>query len=238
MIDFHSHILPGIDDGSKSPEMSMEIINNGLNEGVNKFIFTPHFYDHRQSYEDFIINRKKAVIALKSFYEEKGVEMPDFLIGAEVALSENTPFSNNLSNLCIEGTELLLLEIPYSQYANWVPQALYTIMYEKDVTPVIAHLDRYIDSRGHKQLIEEIIKMDIPIQLNVSAFLTRKSRKLVKRLLENGNTIVLGSDVHNLTTRPYEITNAKEIALKKFKYDIFEMLTENTEELLNIYKES
>ena len=238
MIDFHSHILPGIDDGSKSPEMSMEIINNGLNEGVNKFIFTPHFYDHRQSYEDFIINRKKAVIALKSLYEEKGIAMPDFLIGAEVALSENTPFSNNLGNLCIQGTELLLLEIPYIQHACWVPKALYTIMYEKEVTPVIAHLDRYVESRGHKQIIEDIIKMDIPIQINVSAFLARKSRKLVKRLLENGNTIVLGSDVHNLTTRPYEITKAKEIALKKFKYDIFEKLTENTEELLNLYTKS
>ena len=159
MIDFHSHILPGIDDGSKTPEMSMEIIKTGLNEGVNKFIFTPHFYDHRQSYEEFIINRKKAVIALKSFYEEQGEELPSFLIGAEVALSENTPFTDNLDKLCIEGTELLLLEIPYAPHANWVPKALYTIMYEKNVTPVIAHLDRYVDSRGHKQIIEELIKM-------------------------------------------------------------------------------
>ena len=236
MIDFHSHILPGIDDGAKSPEMSMEIIKTGLNEGVNKFIFTPHFYDHRQSYEDFIINRKKAVIALKSFYEENGIEMPEFLIGAEVALSENTAFSENLSNLCIEGTELLLLEIPYSPHANWVPQVLYTIMYERGVTPVIAHLDRYVESRGHKHIIEELIKMDIPIQINASAFLNRKTRKFVKKLIENENTLVLGSDVHNLTTRPYEFTKARAVALKKFKYDVIEKLASQSEYLLDIYK--
>ena len=236
MIDFHSHILPGIDDGSKTPEMSMEIIKTGLNEGVNKFIFTPHFYDHRQSYEEFIINRKKAVIALKSFYEEQGEELPSFLIGAEVALSENTPFTDNLDKLCIEGTELLLLEIPYAPHANWVPKALYTIMYEKNVTPVIAHLDRYVDSRGHKQVIEELIKMDIPIQINASAFLNRKTRKFVKKLLENENTLVLGSDVHNLTTRPYEFAKAKEVANKKFKYPVFEKLASQSEDLLDIYK--
>lgn len=236
MIDFHSHILPGIDDGSKSPEMSMEIINNGLNEGVNKFIFTPHFYDHLQSYEDFIINRKKALISLKNFYEDKGVTMPEFLIGAEVALSENTAFSDHLKHLCIEGTELLLLEIPYSHYVNWVPKAIYTIMYEKNVTPIIAHLDRYIDSRGHKQIIEDIVKMDIPIQINASAFLNRKTRKFIKVLLENGNTIVLGSDVHNLTTRPYEVEKAREVGLKKFKYDIYNDISEKGEALLSIYK--
>ncbi len=236
MIDFHSHILPGIDDGSKSPEMSMEIIKTGLNEGVNKFIFTPHFYDYRQSYEDFIISRKKAFINLKNYCEENNEAMPEFLMGAEVALSENTPFSDNLDKLCIEGTELLLLEIPYNPFSNWVPQAIYTIMYEKGVTPVIAHLDRYVDSRGHKKVIEDIIKMDIPIQINASAFLNRRTRKFVKKLIENGNTVVMGSDVHNLTTRPYEISKAKDLASKKFKTDVWSMLENNSEDIIQIYK--
>lgn len=237
MIDFHSHILPGIDDGSKSPEMSMEIIKTGQNEGVDKFIFTPHFYDHRQSYEDFIISRKKAFIELKNYCEINNETLPDFLIGAEVALSENTPFSDNLDKLCIEGTELLLLEIPYTPYVHWVPKAIYSIMYEKNVTPVIAHLDRYIESRGHRKVIEELIRMDIPIQINASAFLNRKTRKFIKKLIENDNMVVIGSDVHNLTTRPYEILKAKELANKKFKkYPVFEKFANQSEYLLDIYK--
>ena len=236
MIDFHSHILPGIDDGSKSPEMSMEIIKTGQNEGVDKFIFTPHFYDHRQSYEDFIISRKKSIIELKNYYEEQNEAIPDFLLGAEVSLSENTPFMDNLEKLCIEGTELLLLEIPYTPYVHWAPKAIYSIMYERGVTPVIAHLDRYIENHGHKKVIEEIIRMDIPIQINTSAFLDRKARKFVKKLLENDSTVVIGSDVHNLSTRPYEISKARELANKKFKYPVFEKLASQSEYLLEIYK--
>lgn len=236
MIDFHSHILPSIDDGSKSPEMSMEIIKQGLNEGVNKFIFTPHFYGDVNTYEDFIISRKKSVIELKNYCEEQGFQLPEFLVGAEVALTDKTFSLDNLEKLCIEGTELLLLELPYSPFVSWTPKAIYSIMYERNITPVMAHLDRYIASRGHKPVIEEILKMDIPVQINVSAFLDRKSRKFVKMLVENGTTIVLGSDVHNLTTRPYQIAEAKETSLKKFKYDIYGKLSKNAEELLSIYK--
>lgn len=236
MIDFHSHILPSIDDGSKSPEMSMEIIKQGLNQGVNKFIFTPHFYDDVHTYETFIISRKKALIDLKNYCEDQNLELPEFLVGAEVALTDKTYALDNLEKLCIEGTELLLLELPYNPFVSWTPKAIYSLMYERNITPVMAHLDRYITSKGHKPVIEEILKMDIPIQINVSAFLDRKSRKFVKRLVESDATIVLGSDVHNLTTRPYQIAKAKELALKKFKYDIYGKLSENAEEILSIYK--
>ena len=236
MIDFHSHILPSIDDGSKSPEMSLEIIKEGINQGVNKFIFTPHFYVDASTYEDFIISRKKAVFELKNHCEQQDFELPEFLLGAEVALSDKTCNLENLENLCIEGTELLLLELPYSPFVSWTPKSIYNIMYERNLTPVMAHLDRYIASRGHKQVIEDIIKMDIPVQINASAFLERKTRKFIKRLLENGTTIVLGSDVHNLKSRPYELSKASEISQKKFKTDIFTKLSQNAEEILEIYK--
>lgn len=236
MTDFHSHILPSIDDGSKSPEMSLEIIKEGINQGVDKFIFTPHFYDDIHSYEDFIISRKKAVIELKNYCEAQNFQLPEFLTGAEVALSDKTCNLENLDKLCIEGTELLLLELPYSPFVAWTPKAIYSIMYERNLTPVMAHLDRYITSKGHKQVIEDILKMDIPVQINASAFLERKARKFIKKLMENGTTIVLGSDVHNLTSRPYEISKALEISQKKFKTDIFERLSQNAEEILQIYK--
>lgn len=236
MIDFHSHILPSIDDGSKSPEMSLEIIKEGINQGVNKFIFTPHFYDDVSSYEDFIISRKKSVFELKEYCEQKQFKLPEFLIGSEVALTEKTSTLENLDKLCIEGTELLLLELPYSPFVNWAPKAIYSIMYERNITPVMAHLDRYISIRGHKGVIEDILKMDIPVQINASAFLERRTRKFIKKLIEQGTTMVIGSDVHNTSSRPYQLAKAQEIAEKKFKSDIFDTLCKNAEELLNIYK--
>lgn len=236
MIDFHSHILPSVDDGSKSPEMSVEMIKTGIKQGVNKFIFTPHFYSDTTTYEDFIISRKKAVIELTSFCENSSFQVPEYLIGAEVALNENTCSLANLEKLCIEGTELLLLELPYSPYVNWTAKAIYNIMYDKNLTPVMAHLDRYITSRAHKPVIEDILKMDIPVQINASAFLDRKCRKFIKKLIENGNTVVLGSDVHNLKTRPYELDKAKEMAVKKFKTDVWSAFENNGEEILEIYK--
>ena len=236
MIDFHSHILPSIDDGSKSPEMSVEMIKTGINQGVNKFIFTPHFYSDLTSYEDFIISRKKALIELTAYCEENEFTIPDFLVGAEVALTDKTCNIENLDKLCIEGTELLLLELPYSPFVSWTPKAIYNIMYERNLTPVMAHLDRYIANRSHKAVIEDILKMDIPIQINASAFLERKGRKFVKKLIENGNSVVLGSDVHNLKTRPYEFYKAKESASKKFKTDVWSLLKNNGEDILQIYK--
>lgn len=236
MTDFHSHILPSLDDGSKSPEMSVEMIKIGINQGVNKFIFTPHFYSDNTSYQDFIISRKKAIIELSSHCQQSEFEMPEFLVGAEVALTDKTCSLENLDKLCIEGTELLLLELPYSPFVNWAPKAIYNIMYERNITPVMAHLDRYISSRAHKPVIEEILKMDIPIQINASAFLDRKARKFIKKLIGNANMVVLGSDVHNLKTRPYEFDKAKELASKKFKTDVWTMFENNGENILDIYK--
>lgn len=236
MIDFHTHILPDIDDGSINVEMSCELISQGILHNVDKFIFTPHFYNKRTSIEQFLENRRLKAQELSTYLENNNIPIPDYHLGAEVYLSTSTNSVDDLEKLCIQGTELILVEMPYKECSNWVTNVIYNMTFERKLMPIIAHLDRYVGLGGYKTIIDAIIKMDIPVQINAEAFMQRDTRKLIKRLIKSNSTIILGSDVHNLSNRNYILNEAKKISDKKFGEDFWKKMNKNAEELLSIYK--
>lgn len=223
MIDFHCHILPGIDDGAADPLTSYKIINNGKEQGITKFIFTPHFYSSCLNIETFIEKRNNALYELRQFYDNLNEDFLDYLLGAEVALTPETDSLENLEKLCISGTNLILVEFPYSMCGDWVKTCILNIMYNRGLTPVIAHIERYISFHGYKDLINDVLEEDIPIQINGSAFLNFRTKRFVRKLYKNGNTLLLGSDTHNLTTRRYNLTSELKRAEKIDKYFISEL---------------
>lgn len=207
--DYHSHILPGIDDGSKSAEESVQMLEKLSEQGLERVVATPHFYAHREeSAESFIEKRKSA-------YEKlcrKNIPVKEIHLGAEILMESGISECEGIEKLAIEGTNLILLEPPYYDCPKNLTDEIYSISYDYKLKPVIAHIHRYI-GLYEKSEIEELLKIDAIFQINNQAFRNFREKHFVKSLIKEGYPIVFGSDCHNMTSRIPDF----DVILKKGK---------------------
>lgn len=121
MIDFHSHILPGMDDGSQTVEESLTLLEMLRAQGVDTVAATPHFYARENSPEVFLRRRREAWERLNARLTPGG---PQVLLGAEVRYYRGISRLEELHRLCLSGTHVLLLEMPFppgppASWRNW-----------------------------------------------------------------------------------------------------------------------
>ncbi len=193
MTDFHIHILPSIDDGSKSPEMSHEMLEMLKDQGIDRIAATPHFYAHRyENVEQFLEKRQRA-------YELIG-SPENMLLGAEVAIEHGISKLKGIEKLAVQNTDLILLEFPYTGFAPWMTEEIHNICAEYKLKPVIAHIHRYIDDYSKEQM-EMILGMNAIFQINNEAFGNFHERHFVKKLIKSKHSIIFGSDSHNTDSR-------------------------------------
>lgn len=117
MIDFHSHILPAMDDGSKNTEESLAMLNSLKQQGVKCVVATPHFYANDDSVDSFLERRQKSFDKVKTEFDG---EYPQILLGAEVRYYEGLSKLERLSDLCIQESKLLLVEMPSGRWTEYV----------------------------------------------------------------------------------------------------------------------
>ena len=197
--DMHSHILPGMDDGSADPAMSLEMLRQAGQQGIPKVLATPHYYPV-ESVEDFLKRRDRAAEALRQAMAEANEPLPEVCLAAEVAYRPGISFEENLRKLCIGDSEFLLLELPFATWGSEVLRDIRNITCTKGITPILAHLERYLQFQKKKVLLE-VLQQGVLVQMNAEAVLERKTRRTAMKLLKTGTVQLLGSDCHNLTTR-------------------------------------
>ena len=220
LIDFHSHLLPGVDDGSPDVDTSIEMLKALAKQGVKKVIATPHFYATQHSPEDFLEKRNAAVEILQKAIEERGDAefLPEILLGAEVLYFTGISHSEAMRELRIENTDLLLLEMPFYPWNAAAVEEVLDMRSNLGIVPVLAHLDRYFPLQK-KCVLNEIVGEDVLVQINAEAFCeTRKAKKILK-MLDNGEINFLGSDCHNLSDRAPNFDKAVEVIVKKKRAD-------------------
>jgi len=212
VIDFHSHILPFMDDGSKSTEESIEMLKLLRSQGVDAVVATPHFYAKREDPESFLRRRSESMQILRSAIEFSGIdrqEIPEIYVGAEVAYFNGMSKFKGMAELCVEGTNVMLLEMPFCKWSDAVVNEVCDMQYEHGVQIVLAHIDRYARYTDNIKLLK-LRTHRVISQLNANAFLSFFSlRSTLKKL--RGNMIhVLGSDCHNMYERPSYMDEALE----------------------------
>ena len=196
MVDFHSHILPAVDDGSRDVEESIALLNMLSQQGIKTVCATPHFNANRQTVEEFLEARNSAYNNLK---ESLPQDAPQIRLGAEVAYYEGIERLEGLKDLCIEGTNLLLLEMPFTR-GDW-GRELYRTVHEirkKGITPVLAHVDRY-----PKHSIEQLFDMGLCGQINCDSLSKVFKPKHLLRWVESGRIVAFGSDLHGNDPKGY-----------------------------------
>lgn len=231
IIDFHSHVLPGIDDGADCVETSCEMLLSLKKQGVHTVVATPHYYNFRNSIAEFAENRQKAYDELCAYVSKNGVDIPEIILGAEVRLYPDLWNEDDISTLCIGDTKTILLEMPYEKWSDWMINAVYAVI-SRGYHVVLAHLERYGDFADKKMIFRDLLGMDVYVQCNCESFISLSKRRFLNRLIKSGRLTVIGTDCHNLDSRrPYIDGVIKKIE-KKYGDDIVCDLMQNAEYLI------
>lgn len=197
MIDFHTHILPGVDDGSHSVSESVSMLRAEARQGIEAVVLTPHFYAHENGPAEFLMRRQRAWQKLQPYLWP---ELPKIHFGAEVQYFEGICSVEDIRHLRIEGTDYLLLEMPFSRWPDRVVEDVLELNEWDHVQVVLAHIERYIAMQP-KNVWPRLRANGVLMQSNVSYFENWKTRHKAMSMLSKGEIQFLGTDCHNMKTR-------------------------------------
>ena len=230
VIDFHSHILPGIDDGSPSVEQSIAMLQAEAAQGIRHVVATPHFYAQHHKPESFLRKKAEAEARLREEME-KHPDLPKLSVGAEVLYFGGISDSAALAELTIDGSEYILVEMPMPPWSERVYKELRDISRKQGLIPIIAHVDRYIAPFHTHGIPKRLAELPVLIQANAEFFLQRPTKNMALRMLKQGRIHLLGSDCHNLTDRAPNLSQALDVIEKKFGPEILELICYYQEEV-------
>lgn len=213
LTDFHSHILPGIDDGSDSLETSLRLLEQSRDQGVRHIFATPHFYAHQANLDTFLEDRARAEESLRRAVEGRE-DLPTFSVGAEVFFFRGISETDAMQNLTLGDSHYILVEMPLGRWRDDMYRELEKIRERQGLTPVMAHVERYFGTFSTHGIPEQLAQLPVLTQCNASFFLNRKTRARALRLLKQGRIHLLGSDCHDTQIRRPNLGDAVGIIEK------------------------
>lgn len=210
MTDLHSHILPGMDDGAQSTEDALSLLRTECLQGVSQIALTPHFRVDKESVQDFLNRRQNAFERLKEALD--GQKLPVTLkLGAEVFYSASLAQMDGVDALCLEGTNMLLIEFAPGYYPREAADTLYQLT-RQGILPLIAHVERYAFVRSDPNLLAEWIDAGACTQMNATSLVMHtKQRKLLLSMLRHSLIHVLSTDTHSSAKRPPMLDRAMDL---------------------------
>lgn len=210
LVDFHCHVLPGIDDGSKNVEMSLGLLKMQKEQGISTVCATPHFYASRRSVQEFLERRNNAYDRLCERLPE---DAPRILLGAEVLYFSGISKSEDVPKLCLEGTDVLLLEMPTVKFSNYMLDEIIDLSYSRNLTVVMAHIERYFNY-ADKDVWDYLRRNDILMQSNAGFFIPFGTKRKAAKMLRDGLIQFVGTDCHNLDSRSPDMDDAVKNIVK------------------------
>lgn len=231
MIDCHSHILPHFDDGAKNTETALKMLSESFSQGVTDVISTSHCYP--KCAEDvlrFTAARNDAFLKLKNVIKESGAELPKLYSAAELNMLTDVSEYEEIADICINNTNYILIEMPMTAWKEWMIEAIYKLIV-KGYRPVMAHIDRYL-AQDRRQL-EALHELDVLYQLNTEALLNSHMRHYALDMIEGGYVHLLGTDMHNLTSRAPNMRAAAEMLRKYFGEECLNYFNGNARAVLD-----
>lgn len=231
VIDFHSHILPGIDDGSKNVEMSMKMLEMSREQGVDVMLATPHFYASRHRVDAFLERRAAAYQKLMETKKDFG---PELKLGAEVAYFTGISQADRLEELTIEGSNAILLEMPFVPWTGRMIREVEEIISKRKLTVILAHLERYMGQPDSRQYIPELLDMPLFVQINAESLLGWRKRRPLLKMFDRGEAHLLGSDTHRVEKREPNLGQGRQVLQKKLGKAFLDEMDERGSRLLRL----
>lgn len=230
MIDWHSHILPGMDDGSRDVDESLSMIGSLGSQGVDCVVATPHFYADDESVEEFL---KRRQISFDELSANLPADAPNVVCGAEVRYFPGISHMEGLERLTIGNSRLLLLEMSMSRWTEYTVRELIELAARGNITVILAHIERYIFMQS-SDVWDRLLDSGFLMQVNASFFSRFGTKRKALRLLDSGRIHLVGSDCHNMTDRSPRIGTAYDLITKKLGKSFVSEINEYGNSLLFI----
>ena len=200
MIDIHSHILPNIDDGSRSIEETFNLIKEAKNVGFDAIVSTSHYMEGY--YETNVPEREVWVNAIYENLQAKNIDV-NLYLGNEIYMTENIiKLLEERKASTINDTSYVLFELPL----NIEPMNLYDVIYEMQqykLVPILAHPERYTFVQKEPELVYDLVEKGLLMQANYGSIIGqygKKAEMIVRKFFEGNLIHLLGSDVHRQNT--------------------------------------
>lgn len=246
-VDIHSHIIPGLDDGSRHMDMTLKMLMSAGTDGTGCIIATPHFNSaDNQDYagvmpEDLEGTSASGVVRekteqLKRLALKHHIDI-DIYPGMEVLLQPDTPYLLEAGIIMtINNTRYVLVEFPVREIPLFASEVLYQIQL-RGFIPILAHPERYIPVIRDNEILVDLADLGVLIQVNagsVTGLFGRKVRKTAMRLIRQGMVHFVASDAHSNNGRTAELSKAARIVKRKFGKEVADRLfSENGKTVIN-----
>lgn len=209
LCDLHSHILPGMDDGYKTAQQSVEALRLSYAQGVRAIFATPHYYPV-ESVESFLTRRQSAWEDLQAELKKQGAtDIPRIVLGAEVAYRPGISSAEGIEKLCLGSSSYLLLELPFRAWGKEELRQVSNFNSAQGITPILAHYERYRTLQS-REMYAQMARQDVFIQKNAESFSGFFGERRACREVKSGMIHLLGSDCHNLSSRKPNLSLATE----------------------------
>lgn len=231
MVDFHTHILPGMDDGSRSVEQSLKMLSRLQKQGVDTVCLTSHFLAKDGSAEEYLQRRAAAWDTLRAALS---ADCPRLLLGAEVQYRPGLIALPGLSRLCLEGTRILLLEMLFRPWDEATVAEVCDLA-RSGYAVMLAHVERYYPLQ-RPATWRRLAEAGVLFQSNAEAFLPPFVRAGAVYLLKHGYIHALGTDCHDLALRAPRMGMALDLISRELGPQVCRALRSRSDEYLAWYQ--
>ena len=234
MVDLHCHLLPGIDDGSKSMAVSVRLAREAVANGVTHALLTPHHMNGRY------VNHKADVIRRTAQFQDElkkqGIPLVVFP-GQEVRINGNllTALDHDDILFADTGNRYLMLEFPDDDVPHYTSRMIFDLQ-QRGITPVIVHPERNTKIMDKPNLLYGLLEKGCLSQITASSYVGtfgKKVERFSKQLIAAGQGYVFASDAHDLPGRKYEMRQAFEKLTDDFSSELADKYNENARAIIN-----
>lgn len=226
--DIHSHILPGVDDGAKDFEESIKLLELMQSQGITDVLATPHFYPEEDNLSDFSERISIAYANLEKEVVKKN--LPNIYLGCEMLYFKGIGQSESLPELCINGSNFLLLELTDQCIDDNLFNDILDMRKNFGIIPIIAHVERYFKAKNYKKLLKFLVEENIPAQINASSVLMPFFKRPIKKLLKENIAKFIATDSHSINERPPMLIPALKVITDLFGEEYKKRLIKNSSE--------
>lgn len=221
MIDIHSHIIQGVDDGSKDLEMSLDMARIYLENGISKVIGTPHYIEKDEKALDKNI---KALDILRKELKDKNIPLEVYL-GNEVYISMDILKDLRDKRITtLNGSRYILIEFPMREIPIYSENIIYELLLEGYI-PIIAHPERYIKIQEDPNILLDFLEKGALAQLNLPSLgglYGDRIKETAQILLDHKMIQFVGSDSHTNRRRSPKLKEYLEILKELITSQLYE----------------
>ena len=234
MVDLHCHLLPGIDDGSKSMEISLRLAREATENGVTHALLTPHHMNGRY------VNHKQDVIhQTKKFQKQINAHNIPLIVfpGQEVRINGQLLEALDKDDILFADTagKYMMLEFPDDDVPHYTDQMIFDLQ-QRGIIPVIVHPERNTKIMAEPNIIYRLLQKGCLSQITASSYVGTFGKKVEKfshQLIDAGQCYVFASDAHNLPGRKYEMQQAFKKLKREFGQEIVDQYQQTAKSILN-----